>query len=367
LGEFEIHLDLRWRLGKKPAEELPEALIRVLDGIGRGGNLRYAAREAKLSYRHAWGLVKHWESRLGCRLVVLEQGRGADLTRGGEIVRETWHRITERTAVALGEAAEQAARALESLGAPLSLETVTIAASHGFGVSALVALLRKAKIEPDLHFVGSEEALKRYAAGECQAAGFHLPVGQHGRHLWARFQRYLDPRNDIALLVETRELGFMAAASTPRVDIAELAARKLRFQNRQTGSGSRLIFDLMLHDAEIAPAQIVGYHNEEYTHVAVAAVIACGGADVGFGVRAAAEKFNLEFWPEVTEKYLLVMAREGLRRKPLAVLARLLASSSYKHQLKETPGSDGRGSGKQIDLKHIPALIRPPRKPTRKK
>jgi molybdate transport repressor ModE-like protein len=363
---MEIQLGLRWWVGNKPAEELPVELIRLLDGIARGGNLRFAAQETKLSYRHAWGLVKHWEQRLGIPLVALEQGRGSDLTRAGELMREVWHKTNERTSVALADAAAHASRTLAMLSSEPQREKLTIAASHGFGVSALTTLLRKAKIEPELHFVGSEEALKRYAAGECQVAGFHLPIGKHGRNLWARFQRYLDARRDVTLLVETRELGFMARPSTPRIDIAELAARKLRFQNRQTGSGSRLVFDLLLGEADLKPSAIVGYHNEEYTHVAVAAVIASGEADVGFGARAAAEKFNLGFWPEVTEKYLVVMSREGMRRKPLSLIPRLLASQSYKHQLNETPGSDGRGSGKQLDLKHVPSLIRGPLKSARK-
>jgi len=363
---MDIRLSLRWWLGDKPAEELPGELIRLLDGIARGGNLRFAATETKLSYRHAWGLVKHWEQRLGISLVALEQGRGADLTSAGELVREIWHKTQERTAVALTDAAAQAARVFATLSSEPQSEKIVIAASHGFGMSALVEQLRHTKIDPDVHFVGSEEALKRYAAGECQVAGFHLPIGKHGRSLWARFQRYLEARRDLTLLVETRELGFMARSGTPRVDIRALAARKLRFQNRQTGSGSRLVFDLLLAEAGLKPTAITGYHNEEYTHVAVAAVIASDGAEVGFGARAAAEKFQLDFWPEVTEKYLVVVPREQMRRKPLSLVPRLLASQAFKHLLNQTPGSDSRGSGKQLDLKHVAGFIRGPLKARRR-
>ncbi|MGE0373368.1 MAG: substrate-binding domain-containing protein [Gammaproteobacteria bacterium] len=359
---MKIELGLRWWVGEKPAEELSPDLVRLLDGIARGGNLRFAAQDARLSYRHAWGLVKHWEARFGTKLVSLEQGRGSELTRAGELLRESWHRTRERTEVALAEAAVQASRAFEGLSAVAQGEKLVLAASHGFGVSALVTQLRDTQTEPDVHYVGSEEALKRYAAGECQVAGFHLPLGKHGRSLWLRFQRYLDPRRDVVLLVETRELGFMARPGTPRVDVRALAERKLRFQNRQTGSGSRLVFDLLLAETDLRPEAIVGYHNEEYTHVAVAAMIASGGADVGFGARAAAEKFQLEFWPEVTEKYFVVMPREELKRKPCALVPRLLAGKAYKHLLNETPGSDSRGSGKQLDLRHVATLIRGPRR-----
>jgi molybdate transport repressor ModE-like protein len=358
---MEIRLGLRWWVGEKAGDELPADLIRLLDGIARGGNLRYAARDAALSYRHAWGLVKHWEQRLGVTLVALEQGRGSTLTRAGEALRDIWHSTQERTAVALAEAALRVSRQLQSLQAQPAAARPVFSASHGFGLTTLAALMREAKLELELHFVGSEEALKRYAAGECQAAGFHLPTGPLGRMLWARFQRHLEPRRDVLLLVETRELGFMTRPECGAVSIRDLAAGTLRFQNRQTGSGSRLVFDLLLQQAGIAPAEVPGYHDEEYTHSAVAAMIASGAADVGFGVRAAAEVQRLAFHPEVNEKYLLAVAREDLARKPLALIPRLLSGQVYKRRLNETPGNDARASGKQLEIKHVPILIRPPR------
>ena len=355
---MEIQLALRWQLGSNPAEELPADLVRLLDGVERGGNLQFAARAAKVSYRHAWGLVKHWEQRFGCGLVTLERGRGSNLTPAGELLRAVWHKTHDRTTVMLAEAAAQAARQLEALTHEPGVESLVLAASHGFGLTTLVTLLRASKVTPELQIVGSEEALKRYAAGQAQVAGFHLPQGSHGKTLWARFQRYLDARRDVLLLVETRELGFMAKRGTPRVAVKDIATKQLRFLNRQAGSGSRLVFDLLLADAGIKPAQIAGYHNEEYTHNAVAAVIAGGAADVGFGARAAAEQFGLAFWPEVSEKYLLAVAREALSRKPQSVLQRLLTGQAYKRLLADVPGSDSRASGKEIELKQVAALIR---------
>lgn len=354
---MEIRLGLRWWVGDKAGDELPSDLVRLLDGIARGGNLRYAARDAALSYRHSWGLIKQWEQRLGVALVALEQGRGSELTRAGEVLRETWHKTQERTAVALAEAALQVSRQLQALQTQPTAARPVIAASHVFGLTTLAALMREAKVEPDVQFVGSEEALKRYAAGECQAAGFHLPIGALGRTLWARFQRFLEPRRDVVLLVETRELGFMTRPEHGEVGIRDLAAGALRFQNRQAGSGSRLVFDLLLQEADIPPSAVPGYHDEEYTHSAVAAMIASGAADVGFGVRAAAEAQHLAFHPEVSEKYLLAVAREELTRKPLAIVPRLLGGQAFKRSLLDTPGNDARASGKQLEIRHVPLLI----------
>ncbi|HRA79819.1 MAG TPA: substrate-binding domain-containing protein, partial [Burkholderiaceae bacterium] len=45
--------------------------------------------------------------------------------------------------------------------------------------------------------------------------------------------------------------------------------------------------------------------QEEFTHFAVAATVAAGAADAGFGLRAAALQLGLDFVPVGTEVYYL--------------------------------------------------------------
>ena len=52
---------------------------------------------------------------------------------------------------------------------------------------------------------------------------------------------------------------------------------------------------------------INGFNSAEFTHSAVAAYIASGMADVGIGVRTAAQRFNLEFIPLVRERYFFAL------------------------------------------------------------
>ena len=357
---MEIQLTPRWFLKGKQGEELPPELIALLDGIAVGGNLRYAARDARLSYRHAWGMVKHWETFFGHSLVALERGRGATLTEAGETLRATWHRTLERLQPALVDGATFAARGLESVTRQQAEGAIVIAASHGFGIATLAELLRETGVEVDLQVLGSESSLERYARGDAQVAGFHVPEGELGARLFARFAPLLDARRDVLLLVETRELGFMSPRDKPVSGVRDIARRKLRFLNRQPGSGSRLVFDLLLGEAGLKPATIRGYHNEEYTHLAVAAVVAAGEADVAFGARAAAERFGLAFHREVSEQYLLVLPKEHMHRKPFSLLKHTLSSRGYKQRLASLSGSEGRGSGRVVEVKQMPALLRMP-------
>jgi molybdate-binding protein len=91
-------------------------------------------------------------------------------------------------------------------------------------------------------------------------------------------------------------------------DLADAVGAKARFVNRQRGSGTRRWFDRLLAQAAISPGAVRGYTDEEFTHQAVAAVIAAGRADAGLGVQAAAEKFGLDFLPLGEESYFLVLA-----------------------------------------------------------
>src|SRR5262245_7657332 len=87
--------------------------------------------------------------------------------------------------------------------------------------------------------------------------------------------------------------------------LADLASGRARFLNRQPGSGRRLMFDHLLAAAGIPASRINGYQSEEFTHAAVAATIASGKADAGFGIEAAAWQQGLEFVPLAMERYYL--------------------------------------------------------------
>ncbi|MGR8921873.1 MAG: substrate-binding domain-containing protein, partial [Gammaproteobacteria bacterium] len=124
-------------------------------------------------------------------------------------------------------------------------------------------------------------------------------------------------RDDRLWLLEERTLGLVSRHEQAVASLEQLADSGLRFINRQPGSGTRLSFDGLLGAAGIAPGSIRGYDSEEYTHTAVAALVASGGADAGFASAAAAAALDLAFEPLVRERFYLVMPRDvdsSLRR-----------------------------------------------------
>ena len=89
--------------------------------------------------------------------------------------------------------------------------------------------------------------------------------------------------------------------------IEDLDREDIRFINRQSGSGTRVLLDYRLKQLGIAAKNIAGYENDEFTHMAVAVAVLSGTIDVGLGIYAAAKALQLDFIPVITEQYDLVI------------------------------------------------------------
>ena len=103
---MDLALGLSWTVGSgDKARKLDPALIEILLAVREGGHLNYAANAAGVSYRHAWGLVRDWEQRIGISLLNARRGRGAELTAFADALLE----ITAQTESALSDTLEKAA------------------------------------------------------------------------------------------------------------------------------------------------------------------------------------------------------------------------------------------------------------------
>jgi putative molybdopterin biosynthesis protein len=132
--------------------------------------------------------------------------------------------------------------------------------------------------------------------------------------------------------------------------ISDLARAAVRFVNRQEGSGTRALLDRLLGDAGVRPRDVRGYAVEEYTHLAVAATVASGMADAGFGIEAAAVRHGLGFVPIATEEYLLACRLARLKTKPVVALRKLMASAVFRKATAGLVGYNLLGAGKLVRL-----------------
>ena len=350
---------LAWTAMTNPPAPLSERLLPLLEAIARTGSLAHAVAHCGMSYRAGWGLLRDSRQRLGADLVHLSRGRGAVLTSAGvDLVgaaAAAARRIARMAPSLAIEIAGAPERAKQSAGTVLRM-----AASHDLALAALRDAAGSRGLELELRFVGSLTALEEFAHDRADAAGFHVPLGNRARGASEPYLRFLSPRRDRLVRFVERDQGLILQRGNPeRVKrFADLAERGLRFVNRQRGSGTRLLIEHHLEDEGIAPAALTGYATEEYTHAAVAATVASGGADAGFGLRAAAAEYGLAFVPLARERYLIAVRAADVAKPTVVALIASLRGPSLARIVARLPGYRAPSAGTVVG---VDALTRPTR------
>jgi putative molybdopterin biosynthesis protein len=130
--------------------------------------------------------------------------------------------------------------------------------------------------------------------------------------------------------------------------VRDLTRPGVRFINRQRGAGTRLLLDFLLKQEGIDPAAVQGYDREEYTHMAVAANVKSGTADVGLGILAAARALGLDFVPLTPERYDLVVPLPTFEDPRFQELLAVIRSPEFKTGAEALGGYDLKDCGKIV-------------------
>jgi putative molybdopterin biosynthesis protein len=190
--------------------------------------------------------------------------------------------------------------------------------------------------------VGSQGGLVALRRGEAHLAGSHLLDPETGEYNISYIRQYMPgiPVKVIALV--GREQGLMVKRGNPKgiKSLMDLTQPDIQFVNRQRGAGTRVLLDYHLKLMSIVRERIVGYSQEEYTHLGVAAAVASGRADCGLGIAAAAQALDLDFIPLFHERYDLVIPKEHAETDLLAPLFRLLTDHRFRGAVSRLTGYD---------------------------
>ena len=132
--------------------------------------------------------------------------------------------------------------------------------------------------------------------------------------------------------------------------LGDLARGDIQFINRQREAGTRVLLDYHLKLLGISPDAIRGYDRVEYTHLAVAASVASGAADVGLGILAAARALDLDFVPLFTERYDLVIPEVFFKGPLLKPLLDFLHEAGFRAQVEALGGYETGEMGRVIPV-----------------
>ena len=187
--------------------------------------------------------------------------------------------------------------------------------------------------------LGSMGGLSALRKNLCHIASSHLLQENDNEYNFSFASRELNAMPAVVNFCN-REQGIILQRGNPKKikDISDLSRDDVVLINRQPGSGTRILLDFRLKALGLEPADIQGYANEEFTHMAVSAAVLSGSADVGLGISAAARALGLDFIPVVVEQYDLVIPKTEFETEKIHVLMNTITSRKFKHRVEDLGG-----------------------------
>jgi molybdate-binding protein/DNA-binding XRE family transcriptional regulator len=197
--------------------------------------------------------------------------------------------------------------------------------------------------------MGSMAALRALQQGEVHVAGLHLFDPTTGESNLPFLRRTLKSSNYEVVTFATWEEGLLVRAGNPKSirAVSDIAVPDVTLVNREEGAGARLLLDQRLRAAGINSDRVKGYGTIVASHFEIARAIASRQADVGVGIRSAAQLFGLDFVPLQAARYDLVVPKAYLKSHPtLAHLLETLVSRPFRNEIEALGGYDTRETGK---------------------
>ena len=270
----------------------------------------------------------------------MQKGRGTQLTPLGANLLWAGQRARQRLAPELENLASEFAHALNHSLSD-TVRGLCIHASHDFAIARLRDLTAESGLALDVQYRGSFDALAALRRGECDVAGFHIPDGELGPLMARRYAECL-PRGGLPPgPLRHPAAGFHRAppATRRRSAASPISRAPTCAWSTASAARARARCSSSCSRAEaIDRSRIRGYDIEEVTHAAVAALIAGKQADVGFGVKAAAAQYRLDFVACCTERYYLACREDALDTPPMRALLDTLRSPAFRDLIASLPG-----------------------------
>ena len=197
--------------------------------------------------------------------------------------------------------------------------------------------------------VGSGAGLESIRSGVADFATAHvLDPARPGAG--GRAAQDLLPNAAIVVELFYRELGWVVPQGNPKSieSVHDLARPKLRFINRQSGSGTRVYFDQQLVRARMSGKRILGYDETVSTHLEVGLRVLSGRCEVGLATRTTAHLLGLDFVPLTRERFDMVVPKDRFFSEGMQSVLGIVGSQEFRHRVGALGGYDVAESGRIV-------------------
>ena len=202
--------------------------------------------------------------------------------------------------------------------------------------------------------MGSTAALQALQRGDVHVAGLHVVDVSTGESNLPFLRRQLKSYAYDVITFATWEEGLLLRPGNPKSirSVGDLVDPNITLVNREEGAGARLLLDQRLRTAGINADDVKGYHTIVASHFEVARAVAGHQADIGVGIRSAAELLGLDFVPLQAARYDLVVPKAYLKSHPtLSRLFEAIVSRPFRTEIEALGGYDTRETGTVHELR----------------
>lgn len=186
--------------------------------------------------------------------------------------------------------------------------------------------------------LGSMGAINAVKNKNAHLGGIHLLDTQSGKYNDSYVEKYFSDSSAKLIKGVGRTQGLMVKKGNPLKIKSFVDITRCVYVNRQLGSGTRLLCDYLIKKHGIDKSAVEGYNNEEFTHTAVAALIASGNADCGLGIYSAAKMYDLDFIAISTEEYDFLLNAAEEDNEAVKAFFEILKSDELKQRLEMMGG-----------------------------
>ncbi|WP_174734727.1 molybdopterin biosynthesis protein [Mesobacillus harenae] len=219
---------------------------------------------------------------------------------------------------------------------------IVFSGSHDLTIDLLSSNLKQQNTDMKIvsSHVGSMAGLMAIRKGEAHVAGIHLLDPETNEYNISYVKKILSGQDVVLYPFLKRKQGWLVSPGNPsKVNgIHDLTDPDVYFVNRQKGAGTRILFDMLLKDAELEPEQIKGYEREMFSHLSVAAEVRVNSNTAGLGIYPAAKAMGLDFIPVADESYDLLMTKAFFESEQGKWLISAIHSQEFKAQVESIGG-----------------------------
>jgi excisionase family DNA binding protein len=195
---------------------------------------------------------------------------------------------------------------------------------------------------------GSVGGLEALNTGLTDIAFSHLFDPQTGDYNTPYLKQYCPDQHPVVVNMFYRQVGFLVAKTKANIFKGwdSLTNKKIRFVNRQAGSGIRILLDNELKNRSISCGDITGYENEVYTHFEVGLSLVSDEADVGIASAAVAKILDLNFQPLISERFDMILDKNTFFQPVVQTFIETLQSEKFKNHVGKIGNYDFKNTGR---------------------